>query len=84
MVSYDSFLQDKEAEMMKKIESFTQHSTDDVMNDVIAKPIADILASGNVTDRLSVENVELVVDNFLSNSELFQSFNQVSQLIAKK
>ena len=70
--------------MMKKIESFTQHSTDDVMNDVIAKPIADILASGNVTDRLSVENVELVVDNFLSNSELFQSFNQVSQLIAKK
>ena len=69
---------------MKKIESFTQHSTDDVMNDVIAKPIADILASGNVTDRLSVENVELVVDNFLSNSELFQSFNQVSQLIAKK
>jgi hypothetical protein len=55
----------------KKIEAFTQGSNEDLMSHVIAEPLVSIFAETG--------NVDLAVENFLSNSELFESFNQVQR-----
>jgi hypothetical protein len=60
---------DDEEEVKKKIEAFTQSSNEDLMNHFVAQPLVTILAE--------THDVDLAVDHFLSNSEIFQSFNQV-------
>ena len=69
-LSMPIFLFDENSsETRKKIEAFTQSSTDDVMSHVIAQPLATLFTETG--------NVDLTVSHFLSNSELFASFNQV-------
>jgi hypothetical protein len=71
-------------EVIKKIGAFTLHSDVNVINDIVAQPLANILASGPSL------NVDAAVENFLSNPELFGNFTQVldevweSDLAAKK
>ncbi len=61
--------QDEEEEVKKKIEAFTQSSNEDLMNHFVAQPLVTILAE--------THDVDQAVEHFLSNSEIFQSFNQV-------
>ena len=60
---------DDEEEVKKKIEAFTQSSNEDLMNHFVAQPLVTILAE--------THDVDQAVEHFLSNSEIFQSFNQV-------
>jgi len=60
---------DEEEEVKKKIEAFTQSSNEDLMNHFVAQPLVTILAE--------THDVDQAVEHFLSNSEIFQSFNQV-------
>lgn len=55
--------------MRRKIGALTQNSSDDVISEVIARPLVNILAETG--------NVDLTVQSFLENSELFETFNQV-------
>jgi hypothetical protein len=59
------------ADVRRKIGTFAQRTDDRVINSVVAEPLANILASGPTF------NVDLAVENFLSNSELFNNFTQV-------
>ena len=60
---------DEVADVKKKLEAFAQCSDDDVISDVIGRPLVNILEEAG--------NVDLAVENFLSNSELIDSFSQV-------
>ena len=59
------------ADVRKKIGAFTQHSDDNIINSILGEPLANILASSNTV------NVDMAVENFLSNSELFNNFTHV-------
>ena len=66
-LSMPSFIFDENSsEVRKKIEAFTQSSTDDVMTNLIAEPLATLFTETG--------NVDLTVSHFLSNSQLFASF----------
>ena len=60
---------DDESQVRRKIGALTQNSSDDVISEVIARPLVNILAETG--------NVDLTVQSFLENSELFETFNQV-------
>jgi len=59
------------ADVRKKIGAFTQHSDDNIMNTLLGEPLANILASSNTV------NIDVAVENFLSNPELFDNFTHV-------
>ena len=63
-------LKDDETEVRKKIGALAQNSSDDVISEVIATPLVNILAETG--------NVDQAVQSLLSNTELLDSFNQVS------
>ena len=58
-------------DVIKKIGAFTLCSDDEVMSNLVAQPLADILAAEPSVD------IDRAVENFLSNPELFGNFTQV-------